>query len=57
MTTLQYEDLREARRQIADVEDPKAQEALFTLLGLVHQLEEQIRTMKQTCDYREWHGA
>jgi hypothetical protein len=57
MTTLQYEDVREARRQIMAVEDPKAQEALFTLLGMFHQLEEQIRTMKQTCDYREWHGA
>jgi hypothetical protein len=35
--------MREARRQILAVEDPKAQAALFTLLGLLHQLATQTQ--------------
>ena len=42
MKTLAYEDLREARRQILAVEDPKAQAAPFTVLGLLHQLAEEL---------------
>jgi hypothetical protein len=42
-----YEDLREARRQILAVEDPKTQAALFTLLGLLHQVAEHLERGKQ----------
>ena len=37
-TTLPYDDMREARRQILAVQDPQAQTALFTVLGLLAQL-------------------
>ena len=47
MTTLQYEDLREARRQILAVKDPEAQAALFTVLGLLHQLAEELERSKR----------
>lgn len=40
--TIAYEDLREARRQILAVTDPQAQGALFTVLGLLHQLAEEL---------------
>jgi hypothetical protein len=47
MTTLQYEDLRAARRQILAVKDPEAQAALFTVLGLLHQLAEELERSKR----------
>lgn len=47
MTVLAREDLREARRQILAVEDPKAQTALFTVLGLLHQLAEELERSKR----------
>lgn len=42
MTVIAYEDLREARRQVLAVNDPQAQTALFTLLGLLNQLAETL---------------
>ena len=37
-----YAEMREARRQILAVKNPEAQDALFTVLGLVHQVAEQL---------------
>jgi hypothetical protein len=37
-----YEHMREARRQVLAVTDPQAQDALFTVLGLVHQVVEEL---------------
>ena len=45
---LAYADLRNVRRQILAVKDPEAQAALFTLLGLVHQLAEQVQVAHQS---------
>jgi len=39
---LAYDDMREARRQILAVTDPQAQDALFTVLGLLNQLAERL---------------
>jgi len=40
--SLAYDDMREARRQILAVTDPQAQDALFTVLGLLNQLAERL---------------
>jgi hypothetical protein len=39
---LPYDDMRAARRQILAVQDPQAQDALFTVLGLLARLAEQL---------------
>jgi len=33
---------RETRRQIMDIDDPKIQDALFSLLALIHQVGEEL---------------
>lgn len=38
---------REMRRQILAVDDPKTQDILFSLLGYVHELAEQLEESRQ----------
>jgi hypothetical protein len=45
-STLDYDDMREARRQILAVQDPQAQTALFTLLGLLDKVAEDLERRK-----------
>lgn len=49
-TTLSRDDMRAARREIMAVQDPAAQAALFTILGLLQKVSEQADNARSNVD-------